>query len=164
METPSSATAAPVEPMTVVLGGERLTVSFLDGRPPEEILVRLLRVNAYPSFALALGDEVAQVALFCDRPRPWAEALHPQSHDDVMERGHTLNLSFFERWLSRQTRERQVVDPGLEERMVGLAERILREQIAARLDAALLPPPPTPEASSPSPASAPASPGSPDKP
>ena len=137
MHDPATSPAA--EPLKVVLGGETLIVQFLSGQDPETIKVRFLPVAHYADFALVLGDEGGQVALFCDRPREWAESLHPQSHSDVMEIGHRLNLDFFERWMSRQTRARQVVDPGLNERMERLAAGILREELTKRLPASLLP-------------------------
>lgn len=137
--------------LRVVLGGETMKVELLDGST-EDVKVRYLPVATYPEFALALEDEVHQVALFCGRDRAWAERLHPKSHNDLMRRGHELNLDFFEQWVSRRKRALAAADPAAEARMLRIVEEVVREKLEDALQ----------RPGSASPASSPASPPSPE--
>jgi len=133
--------------LRVVLGGEAMLVTLLDGTT-QTVSVRYLPVSTYPEFAAALDDETHQVSLFANRDRAWAETLHPASHDEIMRKGHELNLDFFERWVSRRKRALAAADPGAEARLHRVVDQVVREKLQEAL------------AASPSPASSPASPPS----
>ncbi len=97
--------------LTTVLGGTELEVTRIDGTK-ERVQVRALPITKMQEYLDSILDEIATVALSCDRSRAWAESLTPQSFNQVAETGVDLNLPFFSAWMKRRMRVTEAMRPG----------------------------------------------------
>jgi hypothetical protein len=91
-----------------MIRGEKHTVAFMPpeegqpARPDEEIKVRLLPVAEYQAFYTKQTDEVAMIALCCNRPVEWVTDLRPESHRELVEACIALNFMWVTAWVVRQ--------------------------------------------------------------
>lgn len=101
-----SAASDPIPLAAVALGGERLSVTYLDGRT-EEILLPFLAnpEQDYPRFLDVAHDEYALVEFVAKREAGWARALHPASLLDLNERILAVNFPLVRRWAELRTRK-----------------------------------------------------------
>lgn len=106
-------------PMSTLIGGVTETVIVLDeGKPVAvEVEVRQLAIKDYPQLLEAQGNEIAQLQLYCGRPKEWVERLTPDSHEKLITVAEELNGDFFGRWLSRQMGRLERIRPGLGEKL-----------------------------------------------
>lgn len=109
-----------------VLGGVEMVVHLQleDGQLKEEkVKVRQLPVKLYPQFRAALRDEMALVAIYCNKDVAWAGQLDRASHERLITEGKKLNWDFFLRWVERQ------------KEMEALAPKTNMEEIAMVIEA-----------------------------
>ena len=98
-----------------LIGGEELDVKYADGRE-DRVKVGILRVKARERYLEVMGDEGAQVELFCGREKGWADRLSAESYDAIAEKGQKLNLPLFQNWYRRLLERSEAMAPGEFER------------------------------------------------
>jgi hypothetical protein len=103
--------------MTTINGGTEILVLFNDGKEPETVKVRQLPVKLMPEFSKTMGNEPAQIELYCDKPSGWSETLTPESSNEIADLGLELNLDFFGKWFRRQKRTSEAMNPGISEKI-----------------------------------------------
>jgi hypothetical protein len=98
MNTPEDKirTVAPVE----------IEVTQLDGSK-ETVKVRQIPLSKIQQFVVCLSEEAGAIALYCDRPKEWADTLTPESANTVLDKGQELNLPFLSAWFRRQAKWRE---------------------------------------------------------
>lgn len=138
-QSPSRAgqsSGAEVSPLMIVAGGKKFVAEFLDGRPEELTLIRQLPVKCYDAYLDALQDERLQVALFCDRPLEWVDALSPASFHAVMVAGEEMNVDFFVAWYRRRIDRMERMNPGakvgMQKQLDQLTEVMMSEALAGQ--------------------------------
>lgn len=93
--------------------GADAKVTFTDGRS-EIVKIRKIPRNLFGTYALLIADEseageIAEAALYCDRPAQWAASLDGPSLDLVLAEGQRLNFPSFRRWYRRRARTLELV-------------------------------------------------------
>jgi hypothetical protein len=98
--------------MTTILGGAEMEVTLIDGSK-ETVKVRQLPVKLMQQYAAAIADDSDAIALYCDKPKEWAETLSGASFNAVADFGLELNQDFFRAWFQRRMRIAESLKPGL---------------------------------------------------
>ena len=93
-------TPQPENPMTTLVGGENFTVTKHDGST-ETVFVKQLSIRKYKQFIEAQHDEAKMIAMTCNKPEEYCDALTPESHIALIETIERVNESFFLLWLQR---------------------------------------------------------------
>jgi len=89
--------------LQIILGGVHVEAKMRDGKT-EEVKVRQLPTRLLlGKWTTLQGDEAGLVELYCDKPENWDDELLPESHDEIVQIGDTLNRPRFAAWTdSRQ--------------------------------------------------------------
>lgn len=78
----------------------------------ESVTVPLISVRKYQEFFLKQNDEIALIALVCDRPPEWVESLTPASHAILIDAVLALNFPWVIAWADRQSVVTENLMPG----------------------------------------------------
>ena len=108
---PHSDTPASASKLSVVIGGEEIEITYLDGRT-ERIMVGYVQLKAMDAYLAAMGDDERAIELFCGRDPGWAATLTPVSALAVFSKGQGLNLPLFETWYPEFQRKMEILRPG----------------------------------------------------
>jgi hypothetical protein len=130
-----------IDDVATLLGGEEIEAIRLDGKT-ERVKVRQLAVELYPKFLVAVGDEIAMIALYCDRDAEWVRSLTTESFNAIADKGRDLNLPFFRSWLKRGLEWTEALRPGSIEKL----NRKVDEDMAAAASRSLASSPTSPSA------------------
>jgi|SRR5581483_8383162 len=105
--------SSPDDLITVNGGIDGIEVEHRDGSK-EIVKVLEIPIRNLGEFAkaLGLGDELAQVEIYCDKPKGWGETLTNTSANQILNEGQRVNLPFFEDWCRRQFRWMESQKPG----------------------------------------------------
>lgn len=106
--------------VTVIRLGEALEVGH--ATKTETVKVLLVDIEHYPQLLSSLGDELAQIQVYCDRPIEWVKSLSPVSHKLVIETAERINRDFFPSWVQRRLDKLEMIKPGL---VASLSEGLL---------------------------------------
>ncbi|MDB6017665.1 MAG: hypothetical protein JWR19_2154 [Pedosphaera sp.] len=104
-----------------LFGSLSVVVKFEDNRPCETVPVRQLKIKEYPALLNVQDDELKMIELYTGKVPGWAEALTPESIEDVVKVGETLNADFFSRWVQRRLARQERLVPGVTQRMTEAA-------------------------------------------
>ena len=79
----------------LALGGESVDVDWLDERDSEEVLVCLVKLEAYPMFMtlVQMNEDYRLVELSCDKSTGWAADMHPLSVQRLKRKAVELNFT-----------------------------------------------------------------------
>jgi len=103
--------AAPPRPLVVVVGGEDVEVTYLDGRT-ETIKVGFVPLKSMDAYLSAMGDDERAIEIFCGRETGWAATLTPKSQLAVFGKGQGFNLPLFETWYPEFQKKMEILRPG----------------------------------------------------
>jgi hypothetical protein len=110
--SPADANASPNDELITIAGGVDLEVTKQDGSK-ETVKVRQIPISKIDfGTAVGSGDEASAIALYCDKPKEWVDALDLQSLNAVADKGQELNLPFYGAWFRRQVKWRENETPG----------------------------------------------------
>ena len=88
----------------------------------EDVNVRDLHISEFPTLMAALGNEVRQVEIFCDKPEGWAKTLSNAAIVQIYELGQKINEPFFASWAQRRIQEQERIVPGITKRVADIAK------------------------------------------
>jgi hypothetical protein len=97
--------------LSILAKGEMFTARKLDGTT-EEVKIRDLPVSEIPKLLAAYGNEAELVELYCSKEKGWADVIDREDTVKIAEIGDRRNLSFFGKYLARQTARLEVLMPG----------------------------------------------------
>lgn len=113
---------AAAQNLATLQGGREMSVTYRDGKT-ETVKVLQLPIEKYPELLkLWMGDEQAQLDLYCDKTPGWSKALTIESHHALVECAQEINRSFFEPWVQRRMAKIEMVKPGMFDKILGGAE------------------------------------------
>jgi hypothetical protein len=98
--------------MPAIAGGEPLTVAKVDGSG-EAVTVRILHIKDFPALLRNMGNEIAQVEIYCGKDPGWGETLTNGSIVAAWELGEKLNSDFFVSWAQRRMKQQERFIPGI---------------------------------------------------
>lgn len=111
-------------PITTILGGIDLPVTFADGTTAT-IRVRDLPMSQMPDYLKCVESESKTIALFTGQSEEWAHALTRESWESILEAGEARNLDFLLRFSQRAAARREKIMPGLQQQMLEVLARQL---------------------------------------
>lgn len=82
----------------MLLDGKKLRVSFRDGSPEQEVLVRKIPICDMDPLGRAFGKNLPEVCVYCDKPEEWVRNLSDDSFIAAMSEGRRLNFTSFKKW------------------------------------------------------------------
>lgn len=121
-------------PFEDIVGYKEIEVVFRDGSK-ETVRVKQVGLEDCQLLMRLLSeqDDLALIAFYTGRDLDWASKLTPESQEYILDAAEELNSDFFQRWLRRRTKYRQllmgtVADQDLVQKALGEAiERVMRE-------------------------------------
>jgi hypothetical protein len=135
-ETPTAAN----DPLTTILGGDQVEVSYVTAGNLDEALFasaekdkpagRLLKFQPllgttervkvrqvplpamrYYANAILSADEATAIEIYCGKEQGWAETLDRASVNAIADKGLEINIDFFGAWYQRQAKMKEKTTP-----------------------------------------------------
>lgn len=95
---------AHVQKSHTLFGGAQIKVVFADSRE-DDFKVRQFKVKEYQAAFRLIDDEIALVALACDKPRQVIEELTPESYELAHAKMREVNLAGFFEFAARTMKQ-----------------------------------------------------------
>lgn len=70
----------------------------------EQIKVKKVGLRDLPALSNAMGDEIAEVAVYIGKPLEFAETILPEDQLEILSRGRALNTKVFIDWCAGQNK------------------------------------------------------------
>jgi hypothetical protein len=129
MKTDEKEKVDEVPSMVTLLGGKKLTVTYLDGTS-EEVVVRQVAISDLETYGELMTNEPRMVEFLCRKPAGWVASLTRESAEEVVVCGDGINADFFARWHRRQQARSERLMPGVTERIQAEAARLMDAEVA----------------------------------